>query len=104
MAGRQFMVPVGMDVEIPLVWKVSGNRIQGPENGTLISSTDTTVVSGGTVNADNSAVVLHTVGDGIAAVTIVSGMAEDTVDIVVHGNAQPIRLFIDVDKALGIRR
>ena len=104
MTGRQFRVPVGMDVEIPLVWKANGSRIQGPVNGTLISSTDTSVVSGGTVNADSSKVVLHTVGEGIAAVTVVNGMAEDTIDIVVHGKAEPLRLLVDVDRALGVLR
>jgi len=90
------------DVRVPLKWSDDVGPIAHPPlTGTVVSSDTPAVISGGDVAADAMSVVLRTVGDGTANVTISNG-ALSTIIAVTVGAPVPSSLEADTVDAVPV--
>lgn len=84
------------DLRVPLKWADDIGAVHPFLTGTVVTSDNVAVVSGGDVSADGTSVVLRSVGDGTANVTITNGDMHDTIVVTI---GVPVALSLTADAA-----
>jgi len=84
------------DLRIPLKWADDVGAVHPLLTGTVITSSDPAVISGGDVSADGTSIVLRSAGDGTCDVTVSNGALHDTITVTVGA---PVASSLVVDAA-----
>jgi len=92
------------DVRVPLKWSDDVGVIGHPPlTGTVVTSDNPAVISGGDVAADGMSVVLRTVDDGTCNVTVTNGSLSDTIPVTVAAPT-PTSLVADSADAVPVAK